>query len=265
MQRTALRAAADAERWAAKRRTEMRLIPVAGALANLLLTGCITIAGNQLRDLAPSAGTLTPEVEQTVGGFSFHLDGGKMVTSNKMGRELNDEILGRWKKSGFISDHKYVKSSQFSDASKYRITLSGHQEGDSSIFLQIISGLTLTAIPYYVDSQMDLRYSLENADSGCVFEASVSDSYNTVVGLLLLPISPFAQGGRSHTFDRISNNLYGQLASQGAFEQHASCKDVASPESTTGERLRRLEKLRSEGLISESEYDRKREEILGEL
>jgi hypothetical protein len=243
----------------------MHLIPAAGVLASLLLTGCITMAGNQLRDLAPSMATLTPAVEQTVGDFSFHLDGGKMVTSNKMGRELNDEILGRWRKSGFISGHKYVKSSQFSDASKYHLTLSGHQEGESSIFLQIISGLTLTAIPYYVDSQMNLRYSLKNSDSGCVFEASVSDSYNTVVGLLLLPLTPFAQGGRNRTFDRIANNLYDQLASRGAFEQHATCKGATPSESTTGERLRQLDDLRSKGLISEPEYDRKREEILGEL
>jgi hypothetical protein len=210
----------------------MRLIPAAGALTGLLLTGCITMAGNTLPDLAPSAGTLRPAVEQTVGAFSYHLDGGKLITSNKMGRELNAEIFGRWEKSGFISGYKYVKSSQFSDASKYRITLSGHQEGESNVLLQIISGLTLTAIPYSVDFQMDLRYSLEASDSGCVFDASVSDSYSTVIGLLLLPISPFAQGGRNRTFDRIANHLYDQLASQGAFEQHASCKHATPSEST---------------------------------
>lgn len=216
-------------------RCQMRWMAAAGGLATLFSTGCITMAGNQLRDLAPNAGALVPAVEQTVGDFSFHLDGGKMVTSNKMGRELNDEILGRWKKSGFISSHEYVKSSQFSAGSKFRITLSGHQEGDSSLFLQVISGLTLSAIPYYVDSQMDLRYALEHSDTGCVFEASVSDSYNTVVGLLLLPISPFAQGGRIRTFDRIANHLYDQLASQGAFEEHPDCTGETASESTAAE------------------------------
>ena len=211
----------------------MRLIPVAGGLASLLLMGCVTTAGNHLSDVTPSAGTLKPAVEQTVGDFSFHLDGGKMVTSNKMGRGLNDEILGRWKKSGFISDHKYVKSSHFSDDSKYRITLSGHQEGKSSIFLQVISGLTLMVVPYSVDTQMDLHYALENSDSGCVFESSVSDSFDMVIGLLLLPFSPFAQSGRTRTFDRIANNLYDQLASQGAFEPRASCSDATSSRSTS--------------------------------
>ncbi len=70
-----------------------------------------------------------------------------MVTSNKMGRQLNDEILGRWEKSEFISDHKYVRSSEFSDSADFRLTLSGHQEGESSTILQVIGGLTLGARP----------------------------------------------------------------------------------------------------------------------
>lgn len=229
------------------------------------MIGCITTAGNQLTDTDPKAGVVSPSIEQTVGDFSFHLDGGKMVTSNKMGRELNDEILGRWEKSGFIVDHRYVKSSGFSDSSIFRVTLSGHQEGESSIALQIISGLTLTVIPYSVNSKMDLGYSLENSESGCVFEASASDSYRTTVGLLLLPISPFTQGGRKRTFDRISNDLYAQLATQGAFEEHGSCRASETPQSTAADRLRELERLRGEGLISESEYERKREEIIGDL
>ena len=44
-----------------------------------------------------------PVIEQTIGDFSFHLDGGKMITSNKAGRNINKEILRRWKKSGFIA------------------------------------------------------------------------------------------------------------------------------------------------------------------
>ena len=250
------------------------------------MTGCITTAGNHLIDVTPIPGNVRPPLEQTVGDFSFNLDGGKMVTSNKMGRELNDEILGRWEKSGLIADHKYVKSSEFSESSVFRLTLSGHQEGESSIFLQTISGLTLTLIPYSVNSKMDLSYSLRNAESGCVFNAIASDSFNTIIGLLLLPISPFTQGGRTRTYDRIANNLYSQLATQGAFQEQAACANsvplavvptestttapsestTAVPrESTTAERLRDLEKLKVEGLISDMEYQQKREQILGDL
>lgn len=207
----------------------MRWPSIAVLLALPYLAGCITVAGKNLQDLTPKAPSSAPVVEQTVGDFSFHLDGGKMVTSNKMGRELNYAILERWWESGFITEHTYVKSSQFTDASTYRITLSGHMEGDSSIVLQIISGLTLTVIPYYVDSKMDLRYSVENALTGCVFEANASDSYKTVVGLLLLPATPFAQGGEKRTFERIANHLYDQLASQGAFDPETRCAKTEVP------------------------------------
>ena len=152
-----------------------------------------------------------------------------MVTSNKAGRILDDEILGRWVRSGYIRSHAYVKDSAFSQASTLRLTLSGHQEGDSSIFLQIVSGLTLLVIPYYVDSKMQLTYTLEDATTGCRFAASVSDSYNTVVGLLLLPATPFSQRGRTRTLDRIADNLYQQLASQGAFEGRTPCNPESAP------------------------------------
>ena len=199
-------------------------ILVAG-LAILPLLGCITSGGNQLDNIHPSAGAISPSVEQTVGAFSFHLDGGKMVTSNKMGRLLNNEILRRWQKSGFIAGHRYVPSSRFSDSAVYRITLSGHQEGESSVFLQVLSGLTLYVIPHYVDTEFDLHFTVENTETGCSFEAEVVDSYNTVISLILLPLLPFSQIGASHTFDRIADNLYAQIVEQGAFEKDASCTE----------------------------------------
>lgn len=231
-------------------------------LAPVLSLGCVTMAGNRLEDSHPTAAAAPPAIEQTVGDFSFHLVGGKMVTSNKMGRTLNDEILNRWIASGYISSQQYVKSSEFSGSSNYQLTLSGHQEGDSSILLQVISGLTLTAIPYYVDTKMDLKYQMKRLDTGCLFSASASDSFNTVVGLLMLPAAPFGQGGRTRTFDRIAAHLFGQLAEQGAFSDHEPCiKDKASRE----RRLEELESLRVNGLISEDEYLAKRKQVLNEL
>jgi hypothetical protein len=243
-----------------------------------LTTGCITIAGNNLSDVEPQPSETLSGVEQTVGDFSFHLDGGKMVTSNKLGRIVNDEVLNRWVELGFTESHRYVKSSQFTEASSYQITLQGHQEGESSIFLQVISGLTLTVIPYYVDTRMEIIYSVHHSPSGCTYAASVSDSYNTIVGLLMLPLSPFGQSGRARTFDRIAKTLYEQLDSEGAFAKHRSCMDEeetkAIPESPAGssgtkpsteERLEGLERLRSRGLVTSEEFERKRKEILDDL
>jgi len=185
----------------------------------MFTSGCVTIAGDKLRDLDRATPAAVPTVEQTVGDFSFHLDGGKMITSNKAGRMVNDEVLSRWKRWGYVKNPTYVKSGKFSGAADYEITLSGKQEGESSIFLQIISGLSLVVIPYYVDTWIDASFDVRDRRSGKTYHAQVRDSFNTVISLLLVPISPFAQGGRSRTWDRIAENLYSQLKAQGAFSE----------------------------------------------
>lgn len=242
-----------------------------------LCTGCITVAGDRLVDVQPEAPPRAPIVEHTVGEFSFHLSGGKLVTSNKMGRLLNDEILGRWQDEGFISGHSYVKAGAFSGRSEYNLTLSGHQEGDSSVVMQFLSGLTLFLVPYWVKTDMDIRYTLEHVPTGRSHEARAADSHTTVVSLFLLPVAPFTQGGRLRTMDRLANHLYEQLHGQGAF-QPAPLEET-SPEANSeaiesdpdpdpidpSERLRRLERLRMEGLLKEGEYEKKRGEILDEL
>lgn len=200
-------------------KTCSRLLPL--ILLGTLASGCVTIAGDHLRDLERVTPTESPRVEHTIGDFSFHLDGGKMITSIKAGRLFNDEVMKRWKKWGYVRSHTYVKSGAFTENAEYEITLSGTQEGDSSIALQILSGLTLMVLPYSVDSQFDAVYTVRDRRTGQTWKADVSDSYNTVISLLLLPATPFAQGGASKTWDRIAANLYDQLRSRGAFGQAA--------------------------------------------
>jgi hypothetical protein len=187
------------------------------AIAVTIASGCVTMAGNALRDLERATPLECPRVEQTIGEFSFHLDGGKMITSIKAGRILNDEILGRWKKWGYISSQTYVKSGNFTGNAAYEITLAGKQDGDSSILLQLISGFSLLVIPYYVDTNYEVAYDVKDGRTGATYHAAVADSYNTVISLLMIPASPFAQAGRSTTWDRIAANLYLQLREEGAF------------------------------------------------
>ena len=61
----------------------------------LIGTGCATFAGDRLSDISPTPPASPPVIEQTIGDFSFHLDGGKMITLNKAGRNFNKEILSR--------------------------------------------------------------------------------------------------------------------------------------------------------------------------
>jgi hypothetical protein len=180
-------------------------------------TGCITRAGGNLPPIAPAPPVEKPTLEQTVGDFEFTLEGGKMVTSTKMGRTLNDEILKRWKKKGYIADHSYVKAAEFTGSADYNLTLSGSQYGDSSIAGQILSGLTLLIIPYTVDTKYDVQYVLENVKTGAKFSASVEDSYHTIVELFLFLALPISARGQSETMDNMADHLYEQLRAQGAF------------------------------------------------
>jgi hypothetical protein len=187
--------------------------------AVFFLAGCVTSAGNRLRDVERARPSEVPRIEQTVGDYSFHLDGGKMITSNKAGRLLNDEILKRWKKWGYIASQTYVKSAEFTGAGDYEVTLGGFHDGDSSIFLQLISGFSLMVIPYYVNTSFTVKYDVRDPRTGRTWHAETADSYNTIISLILLPATPFAQGGQSKTLDRIAAELYRQLSEQGAFSR----------------------------------------------
>lgn len=200
-------------------------LPIALVLA-AFASGCVTVAGNQLRDVERAIPAEVPRVEQTIGDFSFHLDGGKMITSIKAGRIFNDEVLTRWKKWGYVRSQTYVKSGKFTGNADYEITLSGNQNGESSIFLQVLSGLTIFVIPYYVDTELDAVFEMKDRRTGKVYKAEAADHFNTVISLILLPVSPFAQGGRTKTWDRIAANLHEQLKQQGAFAQGPAGPDA---------------------------------------
>jgi len=185
----------------------------------LSITGCITVAGKQLPPLQVgiAAPTVAPSLEETVGNFSFHLDGGKMITSNKAGRIINDEILKVWKRRGYIESSKYVKSSEFTGGADYNLTLSGSLDGKSSILMQILSGLTLLVIPHWVEQRFEIQYTLEDARTREKYGASVEESYTQWSELFLIFALPWSEKGSGASFEAMADHIYDQLRSQGAF------------------------------------------------
>ena len=180
-------------------------------------TGCITIAEGRLPAIQPSAPSQPGTLEDTVGDFAFTLEGGKMITSNKAGRLLNDALLERWKQQGYIAKHESVPSGEFTGKADYNLTLSGSQYGESSIAMQILSGLTLFLIPHYIDSRFDVQYTIENPKTGAKYSAGVEDAYTQWSELFLLLALPWSGRGASATFDAMADHLYEQLRAQGAF------------------------------------------------
>jgi hypothetical protein len=204
----------------------------------LPLTGCITSAGHNLDPLEPVAGSLVPAIKDTVGDFRFEMDGGAMVTSERMGRDINEAILDRWHEAGWISSHEYVEASDFGEDARHRMTLAGSMHGESSIAMQILSGLSLLMIPHDVKAKFDLRYSLLDVETGCTFEARVGDSYRQSTQLLLLVVAPISNRGVNETLDRLAEHVYARLHQQGAFDPHPSCvpasiSDAVAEQETT--------------------------------
>jgi hypothetical protein len=183
-------------------------------------TGCITVPGEQLALLQTktAASEIPPIIQESVGNFSFHLDGGKMITSNKAGRWINEEILNAWKKKGYIENSEYVEFSQFTGQADYNLTLSGSLYGESSIFLQILSGLTLLIIPHTIEQKFDIQYTLEDVRTKKKYGASVEDSYTQWSQLFLIFAAPWSGNGARATFEVMADHLYDQLLRDGAFE-----------------------------------------------
>lgn len=199
------------------------------AMVLMASTGCLTRPGGALAPLALPPESRSVTLEYTVGDFEFTLEGGKMITSNKAGRDLNEQLLRRWKKKGYVSEFSYVESSRFTGKADYQLVLTGSQYGDSSIGAQILSGLTLLLLPYTVNTSYDVQYTLEKVATGERYSATVEDSFHTTVELLLFLAAPVSMRGFSSTMDAMSDHLYQQLRDKGAFAPPAPGSAMGRP------------------------------------
>jgi len=199
------------------------LFRLVAGLASLCASGCAyTTVGSKLGPITPPRPDFQPSVEHTVGDFSFTLEGGKMVTSNFVGRTLNESIMGSWKDHGYIRDAKSVESGAFSGKADYQVTLSGSQYGESSVAMQLLCGLTLFLVPYTVTQSYDIQYTLQDVAAAKTYSASVQESNKTYVELFLLVTLPFAARNQNAMLARMGDHLYDQLYRQGAFRRTAA-------------------------------------------
>lgn len=189
------------------------------AVCGMALSGCAYITdGTKLGPISPPANTMKPMVEHTVGDFAFTLEGGKMVTSNLAGTLINQNVMDAWQDKGYIRDHEAVEPGEFTGKADYQLTLSGSQYGDSSIGMQILSGLTLTLIPYTVTQSYDIQYTLADVKTGKKYSGSIEESNKGYVELFMLFALPFSKQNQDAMFGRIGDHLYDQLYRQGAFQ-----------------------------------------------
>jgi len=184
-----------------------------------LMTGCMTFSGDKLSDLEPIKPIVSPKIETTVSpNYQYDIDVMQVITSNKDGRMVNDRVIDiLWKDKGYISDSKYVKLGNFTGNADYNLTLSGRHIVDSSTAMQIISGLTLTLIPYTVDQEYDLVYTLENTKTGKTYTTKANETESMWGWLLFFPAFPFSMVGSMNTMEHLSEHIYQDFVKQGAF------------------------------------------------
>lgn len=196
------------------------LFKIFGSILTIcLVSGCTYMTkGTQLGPINPPANSVQPMIEHTVGDFALTLEGGKMVTSNYAGKILNENILNKWKERKYIREHEYVETSAFTGKAGYNLTLSGSQYGDSSIGMQILSGLTLTLIPHTVTNNYDIQYTLTDVKTGKKYTGSIEESNKGYIQLFLLFAFPFGVHNQQEMFERMGDHLYNQLYQQGAFQ-----------------------------------------------
>ncbi len=207
-----------------------RCLPLRGLMSLLpllLASGCVfTVAGSKPPPIsAPPAPAVPPRVEHTVGDFAFTLEGGKVVTSEHVGKMLSSQIMTAWGERGYIAGSHFVDNGNFSRTADYTLTLTGSQYGDSSLFMQFLCGLTMFVIPYTVEQNYDLQYVLEDVRSGTTYSASVQGDDSAWVQLFLLFALPVANNGHQETIGRIADHLYEQFRAQGAFEPVVAVSD----------------------------------------
>lgn len=212
------------------RRGGRRWIDVIAAVALAHGTGCVyTTAGNKLPPITPPSAAFQPTVEDTVGDYSFTLEGGGMVSANYAGTLVNRQIMDSWKERGYIRRVEAVDTGAFTNAADYNVTLSGTQYGESSILLQIVSGLTLTILPYTVTQNYDIQYTVKDLKSGHTYSASVQDSNEAYVELFLLFLFPLGKRGQEQLMATMGDHLYAQLREQGAFQPPAAAPVASLP------------------------------------
>jgi hypothetical protein len=195
-----------------------RCVRSLAAVALLQLAGCVyTTAGTKLPPLTPPAPSFKPSVQYTVGDYEFRLVGGAMISGTQAGKLVNAAIMEAWKEKGYVQYATEVDDGRFTNTVDYNVTLSGTQYGESSIFLQIVSGLTLTLLPYTVTQNYDLQYTIEEVRSGNKYSGSAQDSNTAYIELFLLLALPWGQRGQEQLMATMGDHLYSQLTEQGAF------------------------------------------------
>ena len=182
------------------------------------LQGCLTFSGGQLAEIWAPAAIGTHSFETCFSDFEFELDGGSLNSSESMAEMVNRKIMQTWVRQGYASSCVHRGRSPSTGSADYTLTLSGRLDGESSILLQFLSGLTLLCIPHTIHAHGHFAFELKRERDGAAFKANVAEDITQISWLPLILCVPWKSSGIDNAMDRVALHLYQKFAAQGAFE-----------------------------------------------
>ena len=182
------------------------------------LQGCLTFPGDKLAEIWPPAAIGTHSFETRFVAFEFELDGGALGSSASMAEMVNRKIMQTWVRQGYASSCVHRGESPSTGTADYTLTLSGNLDGESSVILQFISGLTLLCIPHTIHAHGYFAFELKRERDGAVFKANVAEAVTQITWLPLILCVPWKNSGIDTAMDKVALHLYQRFAAQGAFE-----------------------------------------------
>jgi hypothetical protein len=186
----------------------------------LLLLGvqsCVTWSGDKLAEIDPPAAVGCSSIESSFRDFNYTLDGGALHSSASMADKINDGVKHCWLRHGYASSFIHRGRNPGTGNADYTLTLSGNLDGESSVVMQVISGLTLLLIPHAIDAHAYLTFELKRTKDGATFKVSAAEDVHQLTWLPLILGLPWMNAGVDSALDKIGLHIYQQFASQGAF------------------------------------------------
>ncbi|MFT4840258.1 MAG: hypothetical protein ACI90M_000713 [Candidatus Azotimanducaceae bacterium] len=188
----------------------------------LVLPGCLTFSGDKLAEIDPPAAIGSHSFETGFRDFNYSLDGGALHSSAHMADKINGKLMRSWVRHGYALAFVQRGRSPSTGGSDYTLTLTGNLDGESSVVLQVISGLTLLIIPNTIDAHAFLVFELKRTRDEAVFKATVAEDVNQVTWLPFILGLPWMNAGINHAIDKMALHAYQQFVAQGAFESAPS-------------------------------------------
>ncbi|MBN2718492.1 MAG: hypothetical protein JXX14_21795 [Deltaproteobacteria bacterium] len=197
-------------------------------LLTTLLVGCAAFPGRDLTKIedypraqaATSASPLpTGKIELT--WYSMDTPKPQVLEENW---EMRDEIYNVAKQSGLFSS-----VGPFEKDPNYNIQVSIHNHGNFSMFLTVLSGLTLTVLPTYAKDVWDVTAIVSNSNGEVIQTYSYTDHVTTWIELLFVFATPFTARTAERTVVNIFKHLFAQMITDGIIVPVSPQPTVAPP------------------------------------